>query len=157
MLVLGLGRSGLAAAAALERRGVEVVRADRELGNDEDIGLLGGLDLLVKSPGVPAEAPLVVAASMVDLGAERDALLRLCQRGLGWACLRPDANGTAPWLAAVSLLGFGILLLAIRRPVRSEERIDCPFCAEPIRVEAVLCPHCRSEFDRGRDRVSRGR
>ena len=102
-------------------------------------------------------APLVVAASMVDLGAERDALLRLCQRGLGWACLRPDANGTAPWLAAVSLLGFGILLLAIRRPVRSEERIDCPFCAEPIRVEAVLCPHCRSEFDRGRDRVSRGR
>ncbi|PYM34919.1 MAG: hypothetical protein DME17_14355 [Candidatus Rokuibacteriota bacterium] len=102
-------------------------------------------------------APLVLAAPMVDLEAERDALLRLCQSGLGWACLRPDANGTAPWLAAVSLLGFGILLLAIRRPVRSEERIDCPFCAEPIRVEAVLCPHCRSEFDRGRDRVSRGR
>src|SRR5438874_8640989 len=66
-------------------------------------------------------APLVVAASMVPLEAERDALLRLCQSGLGWACLRPDANGTAPWLAAASLLGFGILLLAIRRPVRSEE------------------------------------
>ncbi len=62
MLVLGLARSGLAAAAALERRGVEVVRADRELGNDEDIGLLDGVELLVKSPGVPAEAPLVAAA-----------------------------------------------------------------------------------------------
>jgi len=62
VLVLGLARSGLAAAAALERRGVEVVRADRELGNDEDIGLLDGVELLVKSPGVPAEAPLVAAA-----------------------------------------------------------------------------------------------
>jgi len=62
VLVLGLARSGFAAAAALERRGVEVVRADRELGNDEDIGLLDGVELLVKSPGVPAEAPLVAAA-----------------------------------------------------------------------------------------------
>jgi UDP-N-acetylmuramoylalanine--D-glutamate ligase len=62
VLVLGLARSGLAAAAALERRGVEVVRADRELGNDEDLGLIGGVGLLVKSPGVPAEAPLVAAA-----------------------------------------------------------------------------------------------
>jgi UDP-N-acetylmuramoylalanine--D-glutamate ligase len=62
VLVLGLARSGLAAAAALERRGVEVVRADRELGNDEDVGLVNGVGLLVKSPGVPAEAPLVAAA-----------------------------------------------------------------------------------------------
>ncbi len=60
--MLGLARSGLAAAAALERRGVEVVRADRELGNDEDVGLVEGVGLLVKSPGVPAEAPLVAGA-----------------------------------------------------------------------------------------------
>jgi UDP-N-acetylmuramoylalanine--D-glutamate ligase len=62
VLVLGLARSGLAAAAALERRGVEVVRADRELGNDGDLALLDGVGLLVKSPGVPGEAPLVAAA-----------------------------------------------------------------------------------------------
>jgi UDP-N-acetylmuramoylalanine--D-glutamate ligase len=62
VLVLGLARSGLAAAAALERRGVEVLRADRELGNDEDVGLVEGVGLLVKSPGVPAEAPLVAGA-----------------------------------------------------------------------------------------------
>ena len=62
MLVLGLARSGLAAAAALERRGVEVVRADRELGNEADLGLLEGVDVLVKSPGVPGEASLVAAA-----------------------------------------------------------------------------------------------
>jgi UDP-N-acetylmuramoylalanine--D-glutamate ligase len=62
VLVLGLARSGLAAATALERRGVEVVRADRELGNDTEVALLEGVELLVKSPGVPGEAPLVVAA-----------------------------------------------------------------------------------------------
>jgi UDP-N-acetylmuramoylalanine--D-glutamate ligase len=62
VLVLGLARSGLAAAAVLERRGVEVIRADRELGNDDDLALLHGAGLLVKSPGVPAEAPLAVAA-----------------------------------------------------------------------------------------------
>src|SRR6478672_1903224 len=60
-LVVGLARSGRAAVSALERRGVEVVAVDRDLGNDgpeaaEDV------DLLVKSPGVPGEAPVVAAA-----------------------------------------------------------------------------------------------
>jgi len=60
--VLGLARSGRAAARALEGRGVQVVRAERDLGNDEDLSLLEGVGLLVKSPGVPGEAPLVVEA-----------------------------------------------------------------------------------------------
>ena len=47
------GPLGQAAAALLERNGVEVVRVDRELGNDEDVSLLEGADVLVKSPGVP--------------------------------------------------------------------------------------------------------
>jgi UDP-N-acetylmuramoylalanine--D-glutamate ligase len=63
-LVLGLARSGRAARAALERRGVRVVGADRELGNDDDVSLLDGTELLVKSPGVPAEAVLVVEARL---------------------------------------------------------------------------------------------
>ena len=62
VLVLGLARSGRAAAAALERRGVEVVGADRELGNDGDLSLLDGAALLVKSPGVPRETRLVAEA-----------------------------------------------------------------------------------------------
>jgi UDP-N-acetylmuramoylalanine--D-glutamate ligase len=62
VVVLGLARSGRAASAALKRRGVEVVGADRELGNDGDLSLLGDAGLLVKSPGVPREAPLVVEA-----------------------------------------------------------------------------------------------
>ncbi len=63
-LVLGLARSGQAALAALERRGVRVVGADRELGNDDDVSLLDGTELLIKSPGVPAEAVLVAEARL---------------------------------------------------------------------------------------------
>jgi UDP-N-acetylmuramoylalanine--D-glutamate ligase len=76
-LVVGLARSGLAAATALARRGVEVVAADRSAAADagrlgevgvevrlgtEEEALLAGVDLVVKSPGVPAESPLVSAA-----------------------------------------------------------------------------------------------
>src|SRR5689334_16692836 len=62
VLVVGMARSGAAAAGALEARGVDVVRADRKLGNDDDVSLVDGAGLLVKSPGVPGENPLVVAA-----------------------------------------------------------------------------------------------
>jgi UDP-N-acetylmuramoylalanine--D-glutamate ligase len=76
-LVVGLARSGLAAAAALGARGVHVVAADRSadidagrlggldvelrLGTEEE-ALLEGVDLVIKSPGVPAESPLVAGA-----------------------------------------------------------------------------------------------
>jgi UDP-N-acetylmuramoylalanine--D-glutamate ligase len=62
VLVLGLARSGTAAAEALENRNVQVVRGDRKLGNDDDLALLDGVGLLVKSPGVPGENPVVVEA-----------------------------------------------------------------------------------------------
>ena len=76
-LVLGLARSGRAAALALARRGVSVVAADRSPGVDtgrlagagvevrlgtEEESLLEGVELVVKSPGVPAESPLAAAA-----------------------------------------------------------------------------------------------
>jgi UDP-N-acetylmuramoylalanine--D-glutamate ligase len=41
---------------------VDVVEADRKLGNDADLSLLDGVDVLVKSGGVPNEAPLAAAA-----------------------------------------------------------------------------------------------
>jgi UDP-N-acetylmuramoylalanine--D-glutamate ligase len=61
-LVLGLARSGEAARAALERRGVDAIGVDRRLGDDTDTALLDGVGLLVKSPGVPGSHPLVEAA-----------------------------------------------------------------------------------------------
>ncbi len=57
-LVYGLARSGR---SAIERLDSPVV-VDRSLGNEDDLSLLDGVDVVVKSPGVPGEAPLVVAA-----------------------------------------------------------------------------------------------
>jgi len=67
VLVLGMARSGQAAAAALTALGIEVVRADRKLGNDTEPSLLDGVGLVVKSPGVPGEAPLVEQARRVGI------------------------------------------------------------------------------------------
>jgi UDP-N-acetylmuramoylalanine--D-glutamate ligase len=76
-LVLGLARSGRAAALALVRRGDRVVAVDASPDADtgrlaeagvevhlgtEETSLLEGVDVLIKSPGVPSEAPLVSAA-----------------------------------------------------------------------------------------------
>jgi len=75
--VIGLARSGQAAALALARRGVATVAADRSRDIDtgrlpaagvelhlgrEGESLLEGVELVVKSPGVPAESPLAAAA-----------------------------------------------------------------------------------------------
>jgi UDP-N-acetylmuramoylalanine--D-glutamate ligase len=57
-LVYGLARSGRSAAERLD----DPVLVDRSLGNEDDLSLLDGVEVLVKSPGVPGEAPLVVAA-----------------------------------------------------------------------------------------------
>jgi UDP-N-acetylmuramoylalanine--D-glutamate ligase len=76
-LVLGLARSGQAAALALVRRGVPTLGVDRAAGLEtgrlaqegvevhlgtEEEGLLDDVELLIKSPGVPGESPLAAAA-----------------------------------------------------------------------------------------------
>ncbi len=90
-LVVGLARSGRAAAEALVGHGASVVGYDRdealetgrlrELGVEVHLGreeetLLTGIDVVVKSPGVPGETPLVAEArareipvwSVIELG-----------------------------------------------------------------------------------------
>jgi UDP-N-acetylmuramoylalanine--D-glutamate ligase len=57
-LVYGLARSGRAAAEHFE----DPVLVDRSLGNEDDLSLLNGVELVVKSPGVPRDAPLLAAA-----------------------------------------------------------------------------------------------
>jgi len=88
-LVVGLARSGRAADAALRAEGVDVVLHDSAhgvdvagLGGPVHLGewsddLLDGVELVVKSPGVPSDAPPIVAArargiqviSEIELGA----------------------------------------------------------------------------------------
>ena len=48
-LIYGLARSGRAAAEHFD----DPVLVDRSLGNEDDLSLLDGVDLVVKSPGVP--------------------------------------------------------------------------------------------------------
>jgi UDP-N-acetylmuramoylalanine--D-glutamate ligase len=62
VLVYGVARSGKSATERLLERGDEVVQVDRSLGNESDLGLLGEVDVLVKSPGVPGDALLVRVA-----------------------------------------------------------------------------------------------
>ncbi len=57
-LVYGLARSGRSAAARLD----DPVLVDRSLGNEDDLTLLDGVDVVVKNPGVPGDMPLVRAA-----------------------------------------------------------------------------------------------
>jgi UDP-N-acetylmuramoylalanine--D-glutamate ligase len=61
-LVYGLARSGQAVARRLNEQGDDVVLVDRTLGNELELDLLDGIDVLVKSPGVPGERPLVTIA-----------------------------------------------------------------------------------------------
>src|SRR5688572_2512661 len=78
-LVVGLARSGVAAALALRARGAEVVGVDsgqvpgeaverllaagvHVLANTDGVDLLDKAGSLIKSPGVPKEAPVVAAA-----------------------------------------------------------------------------------------------
>lgn len=82
VLVIGLARSGQAAAEVLVRRAERVVCFDRDaaldvgrlgdlgvelhLGREEET-LLQGIDLVVKSPGVPGETALVAGARARDI------------------------------------------------------------------------------------------
>ena len=101
-LVYGLARSGVAAAAALARDGVEVVQVDSTLGNEDDLALLDGVDVLVKNPGVPGERPLVEEA-------RRRGIPVWSEVELGYRLLRPrpfvGVTGTKGKTTTCELLG----------------------------------------------------
>jgi UDP-N-acetylmuramoylalanine--D-glutamate ligase len=99
-VVLGLARSGEAAAALLERSGVEVVRADRTLGNDGDTSLLAGADLLVKSPGVPRDNALVQAAT-IPIWSEVELGYRLLPNPILGVTGTNGKTTTTEWLGAM--------------------------------------------------------
>jgi UDP-N-acetylmuramoylalanine--D-glutamate ligase len=150
-VVLGLARSGRAAALALARMGVAVVGVDRATGlalddlvaggvdvrlGDEDEALLDGADVVVKSPGVPGEAPLVVAArslgipvwSEVELGA------RLLPNPL------VGVTGTNGKTTTAELLGA--VLRAAGRPVEVAGNIGRPLTGlvdDAARDALVVC------------------
>jgi UDP-N-acetylmuramoylalanine--D-glutamate ligase len=99
-VVLGAARSGQAAAALLERNGVQVVLAGRELGNDRDLTLLEGADVLVKSPGVPRDNPLVAAAG-IPIWSEVELGYRLLSNPILGVTGTNGKTTTTEWLGAM--------------------------------------------------------
>jgi UDP-N-acetylmuramoylalanine--D-glutamate ligase len=103
-LVYGLARSGIAAQARLEARGDVVVPVDGSLGNEDDLALLDGVELVVKSPGVPGERPLVEEA-------RRRGIPVWSEVELGWSLLAPGGarfvgvTGTNGKTTTAELLG----------------------------------------------------
>ena len=151
-LVLGLARSGEAAALALARRSVRVVGIDRRedveagrlraagvevrLGANAERALSDGVELLVKSPGVPSEAPLVAAArargipvwSEIELGAR---LVRQPAVGI---------TGTNGKTTTTELVGA--MVRAAGRPVAVAGNVGRPLCALDGRLgpdDLVVC------------------
>jgi UDP-N-acetylmuramoylalanine--D-glutamate ligase len=137
--VLGLARSGEAAALALARRGSRVVGVDRceeldagrlretgvevVLGADAPVELLRDVDVLVKSPGVPSDAPLVAAARSggVPVWSEIE---------LGSRLVGPPAvgvTGTNGKTTTTELLGA--MFRAAGRPVAVAGNVGRPLCA----------------------------
>jgi UDP-N-acetylmuramoylalanine--D-glutamate ligase len=103
VIVLGAARSGQAAAALLERHGCDVILADRSLGNDDDTSLLDGADLLVKSPGVPRDNPLVAAAEStgVPIWSEVELGFRLLPNPILGVTGTNGKTTTSEWLGAM--------------------------------------------------------
>jgi UDP-N-acetylmuramoylalanine--D-glutamate ligase len=111
-LVVGLARSGVAAARALQARGEQVVAVDSgspaELPdgleahlNSDGLALLDGARAVVKSPGVPREAAVVAAARSRRIPV-------LGELELGWRLLPNDfiaVTGTNGKTTTVQLLG----------------------------------------------------
>jgi len=151
-LVLGLARSGEAAALLLSRRGVRVLGVDARsdldagrlrragvevrLGADDDSALSSDVELLVKSPGVPSEAPLVAAArargipvwSEIELGAR---LVRQPTVGV---------TGTNGKTTTAELLGA--IFRAAGRPVAVAGNVGRPLCSLDGTLgpdDAVVC------------------
>jgi UDP-N-acetylmuramoylalanine--D-glutamate ligase len=117
-LVVGLARSGVAAALVLRARGGEVVGCDAgEIAEDawaqlvaagvhvhapsEGVELVGGASTIVKSPGVPQEAPVVLAA-------RRRGRLIVGELEIGWRLIANDflaVTGSNGKTTTVELIG----------------------------------------------------
>jgi UDP-N-acetylmuramoylalanine--D-glutamate ligase len=148
-LVVGLARSGQAAALALAGRGVEVVGVDRDpdvdtgrlaaagvevrVGTDE--GATGDVNLVIKSPGVPAEAPPVARARErgIPVWSEIE---------LGWRLLAPrpfiGVTGTKGKTTTTELLGA--MFRAAGRPVEVAGNVGRPLTSVEAAEDAwIVC------------------
>jgi UDP-N-acetylmuramoylalanine--D-glutamate ligase len=141
-LVVGLARSGVAAALALRSRGGEVVGCDaggigedvrRELeaagvrvhAPSEGVELVAGASTIVKSPGVPQEAPVVVSG-------RRQGRLIVGELEIGWRLIPNDflaVTGSNGKTTTVELIGH--VHREARAPVVVAGNVGTPLTALP--------------------------
>jgi len=150
-LIVGLARSGVAAATLLAARGEDVVGVDAgspegaaglrgagvEVFLDSDgLALLDGVRTVVKSPGVPREAPVIAAA--LERGIDVVGELELAWRALPNRFLA--VTGTNGKTTTVELLGH--LYRAAAAPVAVAGNVGTPLSELVGRVEpdaTVVC------------------
>jgi UDP-N-acetylmuramoylalanine--D-glutamate ligase len=165
VVVYGMARSGVAAAAALERRGVEVVKVDRDADGalrEDEPGLLDGADAVVKSPGIPGEAPLVVEARSrgIDVWSEVE---------LAWRLLPPvrvvGVTGTKGKTTTAALLGamlgapvagnIGRPLSALDGEVSEGDWVVCELSSFQLEDVATLRPEVAVLLNLEQDHLDR--
>jgi UDP-N-acetylmuramoylalanine--D-glutamate ligase len=151
-LVLGLGVTGEAAALALAARGVEVVVSDRSADADpgrlagtgvemrlgtEGESVLSGVELVVKSPGVPARSPVAAAAAArgIPVWSEIE---------LGWRLLPGNpvlgVTGTKGKTTTVRLLGAMFAAAGVEAVLAGNEHV--PLSEVALTVDAgtwIVC------------------
>ena len=152
VLVLGLGVTGEAAALALAARGAEVVVSDRSADAEpgrlagtgvemrlgtEDESVLSGVELVVKSPGVPARSPVVTAAAArgIPVWSEIE---------LGWRLLPGNpvlgVTGTKGKTTTVRLLGAMFAAAGVPAALAGNEHV--PLSEVALTVDAgawIVC------------------
>ena len=130
-LVYGAARSGRSVADRLD----DVVLVDRSLGNEDDLSLLEGVEVVVKSPGVPGEVPLVAEArrrgipiwSEVELGYRL--LAPAGTRFVGVTGTNGKTTTTALLGAIFEAAGLAVAVAGnIGVPLSSVERADWVVC-----------------------------
>jgi UDP-N-acetylmuramoylalanine--D-glutamate ligase len=148
-LVYGLARSGTAVAERLAECGDEAVLIDRSRGNEGDLGLLDGVDVVVKSPGVPGDVPLVQAARErgVPVWSEVEYAWRLLPAGTGFIGVT-GTNGkttTAELLGAIFRFAGREVTVAgnVGTPLSSVRRAEWVICElSSFQLEDVVTLAC---------------
>jgi hypothetical protein len=105
--------------------------------------MIGRQELVVTIAALLLLAMILLAVLVVRRSQDHIALFDYALLVIG-----PLAFFFVYWLPGLIVFGLGLIVLAIRLPKRgdSAERFPCPFCAEDIRPEAIVCPHCRHDL-----------
>jgi UDP-N-acetylmuramoylalanine--D-glutamate ligase len=156
-LVVGLARSGVAAAGLLRDRGHDVVGVDRgeappiegvrTAGRTDGLAELEGAELVVKSPGVPAQAPVVAEARRrgIPVWGELELAWRHL-RGHPWVAV----TGTNGKTTTVELLGHVLRTAGV--PVAVAGNVGTPLAS--LRLAAGTTIVCEASSFQLEDTVA---